>query len=84
MPAAGEFAERLFKFLDRLPKDELLSVKDRSYSRARSSKGTRPPDYLTTPNSARRFIAQADSLLPESAGISSPKLTVWMRPPLTP
>lgn len=32
--------------------------------------------YLTTPNSARRFFAQADSLLAGSAGISLPKLTV--------
>ena len=33
--------------------------------------------YFTTPNSARRFLAQAASLLAGSTGISEPKLTVW-------
>jgi hypothetical protein len=32
--------------------------------------------YLITPVSVRRFLAQAASLWPESAGISKPKLTV--------
>ena len=48
----------------------------RSGWRVRSSSGTRTRAYFTTPNSARRFLAQAASLFPGSAGISSPKLTV--------
>ena len=38
----------------------------------------------TTPNSARRFLAQAFSFDPASAGISAPKLTVWRRRPSAP
>ena len=44
----------------------------------------RPYRYLITPVSVRRFFAQAASLCPESAGISMPKLTVWIREPDTP
>ena len=43
-----------------------------------------PDRYLITPVSVRRFFAQAASLCPESAGISIPKLTVWIREPDTP
>ena len=39
-------------------------------------KSVKPASYFTTPNSARRFLAQAKSLLAESTGISEPKLTV--------
>jgi hypothetical protein len=35
-----------------------------------------PCRYFITPVSVRRFLAQAASLWPESAGISIPKLTV--------
>lgn len=42
-----------------------------------SRRFARPPcRYFITPVSVRRFLAQAASLWPESAGISIPKLTV--------
>ena len=43
-----------------------------------SSWKPKPPSWFqrTTPVSARRFLAQAASVCPESAGISKPKLTV--------
>ncbi len=39
---------------------------------------------LTTPISARRFFAHASSFEAGSAGISAPKLTVWMLCPSAP
>ena len=87
MRGARPVAKRLFKIFDRAAKNELMAFEDGPDSgRNRLS---HPPVltgeiqqrhthecYFTTPNSARRFIAQADSPPPESAGISSPKLTV--------
>ena len=60
----------------------------RSFRRGADSKGTRRIatrlHHLMTPISARRFLAQALSLEPVAAGISMPKLTVWMRPASAP
>ena len=60
-------------------KSERFSQEERSGPNTRSS---RRQLYFTTPNSARRFLAYAESLVPLSAGaFSAPKLTVCRRLP---